>query len=106
LAWLGDHGRPDATLLIISILADVPYTTLERAARGDLAALEEVATRLWTRMHDPADPSWPQRANAVDLAILREWLQRAAAKGSGSAKSWLAELDAAASAAGDGRKRR
>ncbi|WP_158295518.1 cobaltochelatase CobT-related protein [Crenalkalicoccus roseus] len=92
LAWLEHDGRPRDEALIAMPLAVVPHLQLELASQSDAAATEEVATLLFASLRDLDDAGWPARIAAADLALLREWLRRAAAAGSCSAARWLEEV--------------
>lgn len=101
LAWLEHDGRPRDAALIVMPLAVVPHLRLELASLGDDAATEEVAVLLYASLRDPHDVGWPARLAAADLALLCEWLRRAAAGGSRLAVRWLEEIEASVPPAGE-----
>ncbi len=101
LAWLEHDGRPGDAALIAKPLAVVPHLRLELASLGDEAATEEVATLVYASLRDPHDTGWPVRMASADLALLCEWLRRAAAGGSRLAARWLDEIEAALPRAGE-----
>lgn len=95
LSWLEHDGTSGDAALVAAPLAVVPHLRLESASLGDDAAIEEAAALLYASVQDPNDVGWPARMAAADIALLREWLNRAAAGGSRLAVRWLEEIEAA-----------
>ena len=94
LAWLDQEGRPGGALVISPLLSVVPPLGVESACRGDVAAIEEVATALYASMADPNDFHWPLRLTDTRLALLCEWLEMAGEGGSKRARQYLDDIKA------------
>jgi hypothetical protein len=100
LTWLQHDGSPRDALLIVPALAVVTPHKFYLANDGDDGAVEEVAILLFATFRNPHDVEWLTRMPSATLALLREWLQLAAAKGSRLSAQWLEEIEAVAPPAG------